>query len=308
MLIIAANRGRVPYQAPPEPEFDDPSVLGPYTVDSYDSGFSTTGLNSTNPGRIYYPTDKAGTLPAFIFVPGLNASYTVEPYQPNISGTVRTQYDPVSILHLVATHGFVGMAIDPPSLSNDPTARATALVSARTSLAAEHSRSGSPLEGKLQTTNIALGGHSFGGAGAMRVSDLGASTAWLKAVIALEPVNNGGGPYSDVTVPTLVVAGEGSGLYSDDYADLGSITKCFAEIDANGQFDDMHDSPTAPIGALWVSDGDGLPGGSTTTAHTVDAILTTLLVSWLKVYLDGNTAYSSSIATGAGLSSFAYVP
>ncbi|GJM14411.1 MAG: hypothetical protein DHS20C12_28140 [Pseudohongiella sp.] len=110
---------------------------------------------------------------------------------------------------MLASLGVVTMIID----TNDPTdnlaARADALVAAAAFLKSENDNSESPISGKVDTSKLAIMGHSLGGGGSLHAAMELASN--IKAVIPLLPYccelgQSFDGDFSGLAVPTLIIA------------------------------------------------------------------------------------------------------
>ena len=117
---------------------------------------------------IYYPTNEDETLASIIIVPGfISPESSISSWGP-----------------FLASHGIVTMTIGTNGLFDQPAARCSALLDAMVSLKEENTRQNSPLSGKLNTSNIAVGGWSMGGGGAQIAATIDPT---IKAVIALCP-------------------------------------------------------------------------------------------------------------------------
>lgn len=177
----------------------------------------------------------------------------------------------------LASLGIVVMIID----TNDPRdtfqPRKEAHIAAVEFLKGEINNSASPINGKVDTTKLAIMGHSLGGGAALAAAqELGGE---IKAVIPLMPYccelgESFDGDYSGLTVPTLIFAssedtvappaGHARALY-DSIAD--STNKAYVEF-AKG----THNLPTN--------------GGTDLAAQARFAF------AWLRLQMDGNAAYA----------------
>ena len=160
------------------------------SLNSYSQCESITSESITNPGEfnvsiltegdgvrngpeysgstIYYPTNEDEALASIIIVPGyFTFESTISDWGP-----------------FLASHGIVTMTIGTNSLFDQPAARSAALLDAMVSLKEENTRANSPLSGKLNVSNIAVGGWSMGGGGAQIAATIDPN---IKAVIALCP-------------------------------------------------------------------------------------------------------------------------
>ena len=159
---------------------------GPYQV-AYYSNFPA--VEEFAAGTIYFPANKAQSFGAVAISPGYLER------QENMSwwGT-----------HL-ASHGFAVLTLDTNKLRDDTDPRADALMAALRVLRGESERQGSTLRGKIDTNRLAVMGHSKGGGGTLLAAN--AYSSELKAAIPFTPWQPDA-DFSDVTVPTLVIAGE----------------------------------------------------------------------------------------------------
>ena len=114
-----------------------------------------------------------------------------------------------------ASHGIVTMTIGTNHPLKLPAGRAAALLDALVSLRAEHTRSGSPLEGRLDLDRVGVSGWSMGGGGAQLAA---VEDPTLRAVIVLCPWK----PNSqfDHPVPLLILCGQNDRLAPSSYHGL----------------------------------------------------------------------------------------
>src|SRR5690606_9188766 len=99
---------------------------------------------------IYYPTNATPPYPSIVIVPGyISAQSTIQAWGP-----------------FLASHGIVTMTIGTNSLLDNPPARRDALLDAIITITEENTRTGSPLNGQIDTESFAVSGWSMGGGGA----------------------------------------------------------------------------------------------------------------------------------------------
>ena len=101
----------------------------------------------------------------------------------------------------LASHGIVALTIGTNTLMDQPPARERALIDALETIKNENRRAGSPLNGKLDLSRLAVGGWSMGGGGTLNAIQ---AHPELKAGMAMCPWNPGV-PYSRNRVPALMV-------------------------------------------------------------------------------------------------------
>lgn len=235
-----------------------------YEVRNYDPD---TSVDEFAAATIFYPLTLSFAPPsgALVLVPGYTAT--------------QANYDwwgPA-----LASLGIVVMIID----TNDPrdtfVPRKEAHIAAVEFIKNENANGDSPISGKVDTSKIAIMGHSLGGGAALAAAtELGAD---IKAVIPLMPYccelgESFSGDYGNLTVPTLIFAssedtvappaGHARALY-DSIAD--GTNKAYIEF-AEGS----HNLPTN--------------GGTDLAAQARFAF------AWLKLQMDGNASYASTFS------------
>jgi len=205
-------------------------------------------------GTIYYPTNTSGEMAAIAVSPGFTAGRSAIAW-----------WGPV-----LASHGFIVIAIDTNSRFDQPISRGRQLDSALSYLISEGNNSNSPLFGRVDENRLAAMGHSMGGGGALR----SAARNRLSAAIPLAPFNVGGTSFNNINVPTMIVACESDGTApvrvhaSPFYNPIpGSTDKVFLEIN-NG------------------------PHNCGNGGANNDALLSTYGVSWMKRFLDKDRRYN----------------
>jgi dienelactone hydrolase len=286
VAITAASSSAAPTAA-------SASKVGPYTIKTYTAGIAS-GSHYSVP-KIYYPVGGTAPYPGAIFITGLHSSYTEAPYTVVINGKTVVEADVTQWGTLLASHGFIVMFIDATNYDAAPPERATALLEAVEGLAAENTRSGSPIAGQLQAQNIAVTGHSFGAAGALYAADGNTSTR-IKGVVALNPVPNGPFFPSD-RVPSLMMGGDGDPYITGDYLEQefdslpDTTPRLLAKFKNSPQFDSMHAIALTPLGT-----------------HTTDPVVARLVLSFLEVYLVGDVRYKPFLINDASLLDFDYSP
>jgi|GEM_PF-206769 len=146
-------------------------------------------------GTIFYPLTLSFDAPmgGVVLVPGFRAS------QQNYEW-----WGPA-----LASLGYAVFIIDTNSPTDGLEARKNALVAAVNYLKSQNSNEASPLNGKFDTSRVAIMGHSMGGGAALAAAqELGDE---IQAVVPLspyccEPGGSFSADYSSLTVPTLIIA------------------------------------------------------------------------------------------------------
>jgi len=297
----AAQTAWVTLQPPAAPTVASASTLGPLAVRSYTSGIAIPIRARFQQPTIWYPGGGSGNYPGVVFVPGHNGDY-LHPALP------LDQNDAEQWARLLASHGFVVMFVNSANIANDgPDQKMYALLDAVEALATESVRSGSPIAGLLEASRIAVMGHSLGGSAALYTANgNGGSNARIKAVLALSPVPDTArlaafGPYPNISVPAMVLAGAGDPYYSPasfqaEYDTIPSTTpKGLAIFTSSSEFatgsGSMHNIALVPLGA-----------------HGTDPLVARLGLSFLKYYLAGDAQYQQFLATDPALQTFLYSP
>jgi len=235
-------------------------VFGPYQV-AYYSSFPA--VEEFAAGTIYFPANKAQTFGAVAVSPGYLER------QENMSWWGR----------LLASHGFAVLTLDTNELQDNPAIRADALMAALRVLADESEREGAILRGKIDTSRMAIMGHSMGGGGALLAAN--AHSNELKAAIPFTPWQPDG-DFGNVTVPTLVIAGEIDRIAAVDdhawphYQSLSaSHPRMYLEIGGGNHF--IANTATGEDRLAPNIDVHDLVGG--------------MSVAWLKLFVDGDEEY-----------------
>ena len=222
---------------------------GPYKIEAYSDGYRNGPAYADS--TINYPTDAEPPFALVVVVPGF-----VSP-QSSIGS-----WGP-----FLASHGIVTMTIGTNLPTDLPETRKNALIDAMKSLQEENTRSGSPLEGKLDTTYKATMGWSMGGGGTLLVAN---EDPELKATISLCGWNPGY-PYSKIKAPALMFASLGDPLAGGQsqgfYRSIPDGTpKMLIEMGAADHF--LANNPNSTSGTV------GRYG-----------------LAWLKVFLEGDERY-----------------
>ncbi|WP_435587759.1 alpha/beta hydrolase family protein [Micromonospora aurantiaca (nom. illeg.)] len=250
--VPAAASAASPYERGPAPTN---AILeasrGPFATSSTNvSSLSVTGFGG---GVIYYPTSTAeGTFGAVAISPGYTASWS-------------------SLSWLgprIASHGFVVIGIETITRLDQPDSRGRQLLAALDYLTQRSS-----VRGRIDSSRLAVAGHSMGGGGSLEAA---AARPSLQAAVPLAPWNLDK-TWSEVRVPTLIIGGE-----SDSVAPVAthsipfytsipsSSEKAYLELNnASHFFPQTTNTPTAKQ-----------------------------MVAWLKRFVDDDTRYEQFLCPG----------
>ena len=210
-------------------------------------------------GTIYYPTT-AGRYGVVAISPGFTAT------QSSIAWLGRR----------LATHGLVVITMNTNTTLDQPASRATQLMAALNHVVNSAS---STVRSRVDSTRLAVAGHSMGGGGALIAAE---DNPTLKAALPLTPWNLSTS-FTQVRVQTLIVGADGDTVASvavharPFYASLPASTfKAYAEL--NGATHFTPNSTSTPIGRYGVT--------------------------WMKRFVDADTRYSPFLC-GAAHSAYA---
>ncbi|MEV6691443.1 ricin-type beta-trefoil lectin domain protein [Micromonospora sp. NPDC051196] len=188
----SASAADNPYERGPDPTRTSVATeRGPFanTSVSVPTGYGFNG------GRIYYPTDTSqGTFGAIAISPGYTALFSAElawmgPW--------------------LASHGFVVIGIETNSRNDFDTARGTQLLAALDYLTQQ-----SPVRDRVDSSRLAVAGHSMGGGGALSAAMRRPS---LKAAVGITPFSPSSNLAND-RVPTMVISGQADTVVTPSYA------------------------------------------------------------------------------------------
>ena len=231
------------------------SVDGPHEIRAYTS----PDVPEYGDATIYYPIDATSPVGGVAISPGFTETQRhINWWGPRL-----------------ASHGYAVLVFNTNTPRDMPDLRGEGLIAGVNVLKAENSRPGSPLNGMVDVNKMAIMGHSMGGGGTLIAANNYSDQ--IQAAIPFTPWQPEG-DFSNITVPTLVIAGE-----ADRIAAVGdhawphylsipqSTTKVYLEVDGGDHF-------IANSG----SDKD-------------HATLGRYGIAWLKLYLDGDERYRDFI-------------
>ncbi|MFC4529199.1 alpha/beta hydrolase family protein [Sphaerisporangium dianthi] len=242
-----AHAAAGPYERGPAPtESSIEAARGPFaTAQTSVSSLSVSGFGG---GTIYYPTDTSqGTFGAIAISPGYTATWsTLSWLGPRL-----------------ASQGFVVFGINTNTLYDQPDSRGRQLLAALDYLVRSSS---STVRSRIDSTRLAVAGHSMGGGGTLEAANARPS---LQAAIPIAPWNLTK-IWSGVRVPTMIIGGQADAIapvatHSQPfYTSIPSSTeKAYMELTAASHF---------------------FPQTSNTT-------MAKYMISWMKRFIDDDTRY-----------------
>ena len=241
----AAQAADNPYERGPDPtERSIEAPRGPFSVS--ETNVSSLVVSGFGGGTIYYPRDTSeGTFGAVAIAPGFTADEgSMAWYGPRI-----------------ASQGFVVFTIDTITRLDQPDSRGRQLLAALDYLTQRSS-----VRSRIDSSRLAVMGHSMGGGGSLEASE---SRPSLKASIPLTPWNLKKN-WRNNRVPTLIVGAENDSIASvrshaePFYESIPSTTnKAYLELNNATHF---------------------APNISNTTIAKYS-------ISWLKRFVDNDTRY-----------------
>jgi len=252
----------------PSPSEDSASMPGPYHVVRYSTGLTDSAAYAGY--DVDYPEDATPPFAGVAVMPGfIEGRSSVGDWGP-----------------FLASYGFAVITVDPNSPLDPPATRADGLWAAVGSLKDENARAGGPLAGKLDTTRFAVMGHSMGGGGTLETAN--AHSADLRAAIPLTPWDLVTA-FGMITAPTLILAGQ-----TDTVAPVAQHAMPFY----------------SSIPATSVKAYAEFTGGDHYVASSplMNKGVAVLGLSWLKVFVEGDSRYRPFIKTRPELSMFLSSP
>ncbi len=238
---------------------DDPTEIsasqaGPFSFESYSQGFSPgAGVTSHT---VWYPVDAEPPFAGIAIVPGfVSPESSISDWGP-----------------FLASHGIVAVTIGVPGGDQPPT-RASKLMTTVDGIIAEHTRTGSPLEGKLDVTRMAVAGWSMGGGGAMIAAS---ENPQLSAAIGFAAWGPRGAAANQVPALMFEATADilAANMSDGHYAMIpASVPKMLFEVQGSS-----HNVANAP--------------------ENHDGIIGRYGLSWLKVFMEGDERYRQFLTAG----------
>lgn len=210
-------------------------------------------------GTVYYPTDAPAPVGSMVAVSGLGGSQSSLAWMGE----------------RIASYGFAVMVIDTFTLGDRPTGRADQLIAAREWMSAQTVTPGSPLFGVIDPSRYAYTGYSIGGGGALIA---GRRDPGALALLPIAGFNEGGTNFSDVTIPSLVMA-----CANDFIAPNVLFSRPF------------YDSLSGPKAYLTVTGSHFCP----TSGRAETRVLGRYMIAFLKYSMDGDASYAGYLCEPA---------
>jgi predicted dienelactone hydrolase len=247
VATAAPAQAASPYERGPNPT---DSLLeasrGPFaTAQQSVSSLSVSGFGG---GVIYYPTDTSqGTFGAIAISPGYTATWA-------------------SLAWLgprIASHGFVVIGIETNTIYDQPASRGRQLLAALDYLT---QRSSTTIRSRIDSSRLAVAGHSMGGGGTLEAAN---SRPSLQAAVPLAPWNLTKS-WSGVRVPTMIIGGQ-----ADTVAPVATHSQPF------------YTSIPSSSEKAYLE----LAGASHFFPQTTNTTMAKSMVAWLKRWVDDDTRY-----------------
>lgn len=215
------------------------ATAGPLSV----STASVTAPRGFGGGTIYHPTAQ-GRYGVIAISPGFTATET------SIAWLGRR----------IATHGFVVITLNTLTTLDQPASRANQLMAALNHVV---NSSSAAVKARIDTSRLAVAGHSMGGGGALIAAR---DNPTLKAAYPLTPWNSSTA-FSTVRVPTLIIGADGDTIAPvavharPFHASLPATTmKAYGELNNGTHFSpNLTNTPIGRYGVAWMKrfvDGD----------------------------------------------------
>lgn len=186
LVSLGAAAQSNPYQRGPAPTTAGlEAVQGAYSVGEA----SIARQSDFGGGKVYYPSNTSdGPFGLIALAPGF----------------AENEWSNTYMARKWASEGFVVVSINVLSIFEYPSVRAGELEAALKYVVAQAALAGTPYQGKVDPSRLAVSGHSMGGGGALEAAR---DNPQYRAAVPLAPWNLTK-DFSGVTVPTMVIACE----------------------------------------------------------------------------------------------------
>jgi len=260
------------------PPATNPGNFGPYTICNQTSSLNNSGYASA---IVSYPCEATGRLPATT----LTGGYT------------NTKEDMYWLKDHVVSHGYIVIAMTPTNTLGNTDTWKTAHLAGHAKLLSENTRSGSTINGRVDTARTQIMGFSKGGGGTLKAANtLGTN---IKTAQALAPwLESTSNSWSGIRAATVLHTGT-----SDSIAPSSKVKTFYTQLPTT--------ISRSYIKFNGVSHGVWYSGNSSERTR-----LKTQIVAWMKVYLTGDTTYRTYLdgaakqtnANAGWFSEYLYVP
>jgi dienelactone hydrolase len=250
------------YKKGPAPTVASLEAKGPFATAT---ATLAAGADFGSGTTIYYPTDRsAGSFGLVVLCPGFVSTASLY----------------AGIAQRIASHGFVVTVVSTKSLTDQPKARGTQLISVMNAVLAQNKVQAVAYAGQIDEARVAFGGHSAGGSGTFYAA---ASQPQLKALVGLMPGEPGTNftPFAGIRIPTLLLTGS-----------IDTLANSWA----NPYFKQLDTSyPSAKIELA----GIGHLSLWTTATQASQAKIAKYVTAWVKRFVDDDTRYTPFVKTQA---------
>jgi dienelactone hydrolase len=231
------------------PTTESATRAGPFDVETLSAGLRDGPDYGTQ--TLHVPVDAEPPFAGVVVVPGfISPESSIRAWGP-----------------FLASHGIVTLTIGTNSGGDSPEVRARALLDGITTLKAENSRAGSPVEGAMALDRFAVMGWSMGGGGTLIAAN---AHPELRAAVSLAAWSPGV-RFADNGVPTLLLAGSADTL---------------AGGQSHGFFESIPEQ--TPKMLFEVAGG---PHDIANNPASADGEIGRYGLSWLKVFLEGDERF-----------------
>lgn len=262
-MLMAASA--LAQQGPEPTEEQLSSGKGPYTYDTAKVA-TPSGYGS---GTVYYPTNAEGPVGLVVTAPGfIEAEDIMDIWAKRL-----------------ASFGIATVTMGTKSVLDQPPSRATQMMAALKQVSALSKVASSPYYNLIDTSRLAVMGHSMGGGGTLIAAT---ANPTLKAAIPAAPWSLLTKNFPTLKVPTMVIACQGDVI-----------------APVSGHADRFWNSFNKSLPAAFVEYGNSDHFCPTAVgSEETQMVLGKVGVAWMKRFVDGDTRYTKFITTDPRLSRF----